>query len=749
MIDFELDKLEIVEEPEAVYSINRELNLAWDIIENTGSNLFLTGKAGTGKTTFLKRLQQESSKNLVVLAPTGVAAINAGGTTIHSFFQFPFSPFLPGKGFIGNDKKFLNMTNMKKRLISSLSLLVIDEVSMVRPDMLDAIDWSLRRLKNSRKPFGGVQLLLIGDIRQLPPVVKEEEWTYLKPYYSSPYFFESHALKDAGYQAIELTKVFRQKDEAFIDILNKIRDGKADALTLQKLNSNCFKGNLPDNLEGYIRLTTHNYRAAKINNDRLSALPSKEWSFEAQVSGKFPEYSFPADKILHIKEGAQVMFIKNDTGMERKFYNGLIGKVVSVSEEKIRVKPLNGEHVIDVVPLVWGNMEYSVNEATGQVIQNEVGKFEQYPLQLAWAITIHKSQGLTFDKAIIDASYSFAPGQTYVALSRCKTLDGLLLETPIPPQAIIIDKEANEFVRNYENNPPTVNLIETYKKQYLVTLFCELFNFESIKISLNDFLRLVMEYVIPIYPNLQSEVDKIEQLFNTNISEVADKFIRVRRNSDLETELDDSERKLIDRIRKGADYFVQKLNEVDKLTNSIPIHLDNKNYTTRLLNSYESFSNLMHHKISLMKLMSSQDFNIKNYLNSKARISIQEVNRPYPSRPIKERSPRSKKDKRQKGYTLFETLRLYQSGNDIEAIAAKRGLVVSTIVDHVAELLKIQRLKAEDIASTQIINGIERICNENSGKSYQEIFELVKENFGVSPINQVFIRLFRNRKANN
>ena len=311
---------------------NSELNLARQIVEKTGTSLFLTGKAGTGKTTFLHSLRDTSMKRMVVLAPTGVAAINARGATIHSFFQFDFSPFIPGQGFIGEGKRFISFSKIKRRIISSLDLLVIDEISMVRPDILDAIDDSLRRLRNSRKPFGGVQLLLIGDLRQLAPVVTPDEWAILSHHYASPYFFESRALKEAGFITLELTKVYRQSDRRFIDLLNAVRENKVTEKILDDLNSRYIGNFNPGDSEGYIRLTTHNHMADSINWRRLAELQEAPVEYQASVTGKFPEYSFPADFMLTLKRGARVMFIKNDTGTDRRFYNGMLGTVVDLAE---------------------------------------------------------------------------------------------------------------------------------------------------------------------------------------------------------------------------------------------------------------------------------------------------------------------------------------------------------------------------------------------------------------------------------
>lgn len=745
MIDFEFDDLEMVEEPETVYSANRELNIAWDIIENTGSNLFLTGKAGTGKTTFLKRLKRDSKKNMAVLAPTGVAAINAAGSTIHSFFQFPFSPFIPGKGFINDDKKFFKLNKMKRKVIASLSLLVIDEISMVRPDVLDAIDHILRRVRNTGRPFGGVQLLLIGDLRQLSPVVKEEEWQLLNPYYNSPYFFDSLALKNAGYKSIELTTVFRQSDRHFLDILNKIREGRLDLASLQSLNTRCYKGLIPENTDGYIRLTTHNYRADKINSSKLDSLPGKEWMYEAEISGQFPEYAYPADKELFLKEGAQVMFIKNDNGAERKYYNGMIGTVVSLSDEKIRVKPLNSNQILDVYPVVWDNLVYEADETTGEIKQKEAGNFEQFPLKLAWAITIHKSQGLTFQKAIIDAAYSFAAGQTYVALSRCTSLDGILLETPLSPQSIIIDKEANDFINYCEANAPSQELVEDMKRQYVASLFCDLFDFNRLKLSLDDFLRVVFEYVVPVFPEAHVSIRQIEDLWNNHVMKVAAKFIASQNLTELQEKINGSDKLFTQRIKNGCSYFLGQLSEMKSLIDTIPLDIENQGFATRLRNSYDTLKNLMVSKMTVLRYMAANEFSIDNYLIAE-RHSFMEIAQTGASanpRGKKELVNKPPKEKRQKGYSTFETLKLFRAGKGIEEIASERNLADSTICYHLEQLVNMGQLRIEEIADIDTIKNVKEICDTNKELNFSQLLELVGSSLPDNVIHKTLIKLLR------
>ena len=632
MIDFDLKNFDAVAEAEEIYSLNKELNLAWEIIEETGANLFLTGRAGTGKTTFLKNLRESSSKRMVVLAPTGVAAINAAGTTLHSFFQLPFAPFVPGRGFLTDDKKFLNFSKQKKRLIASLSLIVIDEISMVRPDMLDAIDYILRRVRHSSLPFGGLQLLLIGDLRQLPPVVKDEEWEMMKDIYSSPYFFESVALKTAGYQTVELSTVYRQTDRDFIEILNMIRDGHINSDTLNKLNNRCMLSSRIVDDEGYIRLTTHNNRAAMINNNRLSQISGQEFCYEAETDGIFPETSFPADSVLRLKPGTQVMFVKNDIGAERKYYNGLIGKVVSLSEEKIRVQIPGEESIIDVEKVEWENTRYSIDETTKKVVQETIGSFRQYPLQLAWAITIHKSQGLTFEKAIIDAGHSFAPGQTYVALSRCRSLEGLLLDGPIPAHAVITDKDINDFISYCEANMPDEEKVKELRNGYIFTLFSEMFDFESLRRNYADFSRYAIEYLVPLHPQEEDEIESFRSIILKDVCDVARKFTGAYNEDKIVRLLSDSDSSLTSRIKNGAQYFVKILTEFKDFLVSIPKGIDNRSYAERLNNTFDSLIYGLQLKILVLSQLASErglaETTIGNHvmeLISMDRIKLEEV----------------------------------------------------------------------------------------------------------------------------
>lgn len=550
---------------------NPQLKLAFDFIHYTNQNLFLTGKAGTGKTTFLKNLKEISPKRMVVVAPTGVAAINAGGVTIHSFFQLSFGPQLPqiaeknnspeNVSGVGNAERINRFSRNKISLIRSLDLLVIDEISMVRADVLDAIDTTLRRFKNRYRPFGGVQLLMIGDLQQLAPVIKEAEWKILGKYYETGFFFSSHALKKSDFVGIELKHIYRQSEQEFIDLLNKVRDNKMDSADMQLLNSRFKPGFAPAENEGYITLTTHNYQAKNINQAHLKKLTTKLYQFRCKVEGDFPEYAFPADEILELKTGAQVMFLKNDASPEKRYYNGKIGKVENIIDGRIEVLCPDDNETITVEPDTWENSRYRLNEISGEIEEEVIGKFIQFPLKLAWAITIHKSQGLTFEKAIIDARQSFAHGQVYVALSRCKSLEGLILSTPLNVQSVIKDNTVIGFTTKVEQNQPDKNVLEKHRKTYELQLLNELFNFKPVVGTITYLIKVWNENASSLLGNLQTELQKMLKPIQNEMIDVAEKFsFQIEKLIDNYGYADGNEF-LQERLKKAAGYFLEKLNQ--------------------------------------------------------------------------------------------------------------------------------------------------------------------------------------------
>lgn len=426
---------------------NFELDVARFIVEKTDMSLFLTGKAGTGKTTFLREVVRYTKKKCIVLAPTGIAAVNAGAMTIHSFFQFGLGPFVQG---VIEPKSDFRINKSKLELIRHLQLLIIDEVSMVRADLMDHIDVELRRIRRNSKPFGGVQLLMIGDLQQLPPIAHGGEDELLRQYYKTLYLFSSSALKSMKYSCIELKNVYRQTDRHFIDILNHARNCTLTSQDISDLNARYIPGFSPKPEDGYIRLMTHNRQVDYVNETEMEKLDSKPYTFEAAVTGTFPEESYPTADSLTLKKGAQVMFIKNDP--ERRFINGTLGEVKSIDKNSIAVRLAESGTVIDVEPMEWQNIRYQFDEESKEISSKQIGRFKQYPLKAAWAITVHKSQGLTFDKAIIDVHAAFSPGQAYVALSRCRTLDGLVLSSPVSASVFMRDNAVDAYM-NYISRP--------------------------------------------------------------------------------------------------------------------------------------------------------------------------------------------------------------------------------------------------------------------------------------------------------
>lgn len=722
---------------------NERLELARRIIEGTGTSLFLTGKAGTGKTTFLRNLRSSSRKRIVVCAPTGIAAINAGGVTLHSFFQLDFGPFVPGMNN-GTRRKF-SYSKEKLRIIRGMDLLVIDEVSMVRADLLDAVDDVLRRLRDRTKPFGGVQLLLIGDLQQLAPVVKEDERHLLEGRYRSLFFFDSVALQQLPYETVELNEVFRQKDADFLGMLNAIRENRADKTVLDKLNSRCIPGFNPGDDEGYIRLTTHNGIANDINRQKLDELPAQPHLFECHIEGKFPETSYPADPELTLKVGAQVMFIKNDTGMDRAYYNGMIGQVVAIDEEYgVAVRPQEGGEIIQVLPVDWDNISYTVNPETKEIVEHKEGTFTQYPLKLAWAVTIHKSQGLTFDRAIIDVKRSFAHGQTYVALSRCRTLQGLVLVNPVSPSSIINDTSVDRFYNDHNCDDIDEAHLDMLERQYKVGLLDDLFNFRQMFAAMEGVMRLYQENFMRKFPAIVQDWVQMYETKSREINKVADTFRH--QYSRLAMEGTRSEQVLGERVKAACKYFVGQLMPVVDLATKAIRNSDNKAVRSKLQDRLELFEDLLTAKRMLLNNFINRQFSIDVYLDLKAEVMLRNV-APKPTRETKkktrkaamsdskpmlsdeefeeidryvhpenyewpdtptpakkqrrtEKTPNSpnlpnspKSPKPVKKPTTEITLELYRQGRSVSEIAEIRGLVRSTITGHLLKTLDDQDLE--------------------------------------------------------
>lgn len=567
----------------ATYDDNARMATAWHLVSDTNANVFLTGKAGTGKTTFLRRLRERSPKRMVVLAPTGIAAVNAGGVTIHSFFQLPV-----GQSRGEGGSRYDRFSKDKLRLIRSLDLVVIDEISMVRADLLDAVDRSLRRHRCSSRPFGGVQMLLIGDLCQLAPVTRPEEWELLSREYDTPYFFSSHALSSTPYEVVNLETTYRQKDDRFLKILNSIRTNTAGRDVLDALNSRVRHGWDPTPSEGYIRLVTHNEQARLVNESRLAVLPGVPTPFSATVRGEFPDGGCPAESELLLKPGAQVMFLRNDAS--NGVYNGMIGTVNAVGAQTVSVRPVGEDRVVDVGRVEWQNVRYALDEASGAIREEVTGSFRQFPLRLAWAITVHKSQGLTFDRAIIDLTRSFAHGQSYVALSRCRTLEGVVLENPLTRGAIIFDHTVADFIAECEARSVTPEHLRGLENEGYADTLTRLFDFSEAVAAFDAVRRVVVEYFMTARPVLVSEYDEKYNLLEHSMVPVAKRFLGGHipvMKAVLQTQADGVGPVILPeavntRIADAACYFSTELEPVIKLLRDTPVKTDNKVVTKRL-----------------------------------------------------------------------------------------------------------------------------------------------------------------------
>ena len=662
---------------------NDELRTAWDFVEHTGRSIFLTGKAGTGKTTFLKTVVEQSKKRSIVVAPTGVAAINAGGMTIHSFFQLPFTPYVPNARI---QSKF-DFGKEKRRIIASLDLLIIDEISMVRSDLLDAIDSVLRRYRDHYKPFGGVQLLMIGDLQQLTPVVTPEDEALLKPYYDTPYFFGSKALQQIEYVTILLSQVFRQEDVAFLDVLNHIREAQPSDHDIAVLNQRYQPAFIPKQGEGYIRLTTHNYLADTYNENELKKLPGHSYTYQAQIEGNFPEYSYPTSEVLTLKEGAQVMFVKNDPTGDHRYYNGRIGEVVEISESRVCVLCAGDAEGIEVEPLEWENAQYQLNPET-RVIESKVqGTFRQLPLRLAWAITIHKSQGLTFERAIIDANLSFAPGQVYVALSRCKTLEGMVLSAPIEARAIIADKRVEDYISHQEEEAQrSISQLPQLKEEYYRFLLLELFDFHDIFYKEEHLLRLMTEFFYHAFTDTTELHKRVLSNFSSQTMSVSEKWLQKIRQLPME-QLHTEE--FQERVKRSSEWFETSIHDV--FANSIDLAAQIKSNNKQAMNRFtETLADVRQSVLSrrfLLSKIADQGFSIPIYLHEKQYSLLDAIDEQQIKKPRKQRVKKEKPKKEPKEKTWNITFQLYKQGLKPDEIAQNRSLTVGTIINHLSRFI--------------------------------------------------------------
>lgn len=547
------------------------LHLAEQFVRSTNTNIFLTGRAGTGKTTFLRNLPKLTPKRHVVLAPTGVAAINAGGQTLHSFFQLPFGPMIPGTMFKKHGKErnepfALKLRKNKIDILRSLDLIVIDEISMVRADMLDAIDEVLQHYRKNNKPFGGLQMLMIGDMLQLPPVVKNEEWDLLRDYYENLFFYSSKALIRSNFVTITLETVFRQTDERFVALLNAVRSGQPEAKALEELNKRYCPDTGPFESQGYITLTTHNRMADEINQSRLEAIHSPVFRSKAKIKGDFPEHNFPTHEILELKVGAQVMFVKNDPGPEKRYYNGLIGSITHIDKENntIEVRAEGYDEPFTASPIEWQNTVYELDPESKEISEKVVGTFAQLPLRLAWAVTIHKSQGLTFDKVIIDAAAAFAHGQVYVALSRCRTLEGLVFKSRIPQNAVKSHQGLTSWLDGQKAIQPDEQQLSTHSTDFVKQLLTELFDFSLLRSKTENLLRTARRNNTSLQPGFADKVSDCLNIAENQLEAVGKKFEHQLLALIGQAAGSGDRQALVQRLTQASEYFKQHLHNFVK-----------------------------------------------------------------------------------------------------------------------------------------------------------------------------------------
>ncbi|PWH81541.1 helicase [Algibacter marinivivus] len=729
---------------------NRELELAWAFVNNTNRSIFLTGKAGTGKTTFLHRLKMNSLKRMVMVAPTGVAAINAKGVTIHSFFQMPFGPILPdtdlnaSKGF---NRKF---SKTKINIIKSMDLLVIDEISMVRADLLDGIDRTLRRFRNRNKVFGGVQVLMIGDLQQLSPVIKEQEWELLKHVYKNGFFFSSQAYKQCNAISIELKHIYRQDNPKFIEILNEIRNNKLSEGAANELNKRFIPDFTPEPSAGYISLTTHNNKAEATNRTELNKLKTKTFTYNAEVDGKFPEYAYPNKESLELKVGAQVMFVKNDSSPEKRYFNGKIGKVMHLDSDEVVVHCPEDDFNIIVTPEIWENITYSVDTETKAITEEKIGSYTQMPLRLAWSITIHKSQGLTFEKAIIDAQGAFAHGQTYVALSRCKSLEGLVLKSKIHSSQIISDGNVTSFNEHAEQNAPDERILKDSQKHFQLDLITEVFEFYAFLYPLNRILDIYYKNRTVIEGSIENIFLPIKDCI-TNFLKVANSFnTQLKQLSETEGLAEESSI-IQERFKKAIHYFKTET-EIKILAplKAFGFTTDNKAVGAEITKHLDSFEDLLTVKQLFFKGLIN-GFSAKHFLELRAKSVFTGKDKP--------KKPRKAVVEGTSNVELFEKLRMLR--NDIAQekdlihyqIFAQKTLyeMCETLPTNKAELLKVNGMGKTrvDKYGAAILKVIIAYCDKHDIETLAEveIFEAPKIKRKRGDTKKESLELFQTGKS--
>jgi len=742
--------------PEALQS-NPTAAFVEQFINQTSQSIFLTGKAGTGKTTLLRKIMASTHKNAVIVAPTGIAALNAGGVTIHSFFQLPFAGFIPEFGAqpaFSESVKFetkqtllrhFTMNKTRLKMIRNIDLLIIDEVSMLRADLLDAIDWTLRNIRRAHEPFGNVQVLFIGDLLQLPPVVKQEEWQILRNHYQGIFFFHAKVLQETQPLYIELSKIYRQQDQDFIQLLNQLRNNQMSSEDLQILNQYVRPDFDANKEEGYITLSTHNAKADQINAIALEALPEKLWSYAAEITGDYPKHLYPLEPTLELKLGAQVMFIKNDLSLEKNYFNGKMGKIKALSSDEILVEFPEEKKTINVEKFEWSNIRYELNAATGEVEEKTIGTFVHYPLKLAWAITVHKSQGLTFDKAVLDVSEVFAPGQAYVALSRLRTLSGLVLTQPMRMNGLSNDQQVMAYSQHKADENTLPKVLEAHTKHYLLQTLKQAFDWYELRSQWSQHEASYQALGAKSEKNKNKSWMALQNQVVQATKEPAEKFIRQLEGlftkphfdrvflkervdaaylyffAQLDGVLLSNLRKIaeLSRVRKTKSY-VEELEALDDILTETILKLKKVRLLVSAVAEGEAITkdriwnnDLQQYKLSKIAIVRQELKQVPSLLDDP---DAEEVS-------FLKSTKKLAKEQKVKKSTQEKTLELLEAGKEVSEIARERQLSVQTINSHFAYLIRSGQIELTDVMSPKRISELEQLFDGFEGNSLNPLKE--------------------------
>lgn len=731
-------------------------------VNNTNSNIFLTGKAGTGKTTFLRDLAEKTHKRFVIVAPTGIAALNAKGVTIHSQFLLPLGSFIPTRdpsGTVSDSGAFYTqnslvrkhpLNSVRKQVLRDVDLLIIDEVSMLRADVLDAIDFRLKHARrNYNQPFGGVQVLMIGDLFQLPPIVRDHEWDVLRNIYRSVWFFEAQALQQSGFVYIELDKIFRQQGDKFIRILNNLRNNTPSEDDISELNKHFLLENEIGKLDEVVTLTTHNHKADKMNGAALQGLKTKEFIYSAELDGDFPPSMYPVEESISLKVGAQIMFIKNDSS-DGAYFNGKLAKVVRLESDKIAVIMAGEKTEYVLKKEKWENRKYVLDETSKELEEDIVGSFTQYPVKLAWAITVHKSQGLTFDKAIIDVGQAFAAGQVYVALSRLRSLDGLILGTKISPSVISSDSNVTSFSQRKDEQPPLSELLDKAQQEYIERLLAQTFDFRDIIDQLLSIKKGAAAKTEFEDETMRAALDIIREAFEKEVANTngfRSQLMRLLRDGVRD--------QLIERIEKGTAYYMVLIQKKSRLLLTHIAEVSQFSKTRTYLNTLEEVdasivkkqTQIRSLQVTLESILDGKEIEPNKALVKKISIEretmINAVAAEVKANPkfSKLKTGRKRKTstgpKTEKGETYKKTLALFKEGQTIDDVAEKRGLSVGTIESHAVKLIAAGEIDIDHFMDKDDAQEIAKAIAKDSNESTSSVVGYLKGRFTYGQVRMV------------